>query len=130
MTEEVYFRDGIVNFFTQTFSTNIGIIAGSLPFGLLHILGSFFGKTITLASIFGISLAGLMLSLMYLRFGLLGSMSCHLMWNALVLGWEKVYGAETKNIADQIEGSWITCLIFVAVCICLYYPFRGRHPER
>jgi membrane protease YdiL (CAAX protease family) len=120
LTEEAYFRGGIVNLLTQSFGQTIGLAAGSVPFGVIHIIGIFFGKTITIAQILGISLAGLMLSLMYLRFGLMGAVSCHLMWNAFVPGWAKVYGLENKNTVGLIEGSWLTCSILLIVSIVLY----------
>lgn len=118
-TEELYFRGGVVHFFTQTFGLPTGLISGSIPFGIIHIIGSFFGKTVTLSQILGITLAGLMLSLLYLRFGLLGAFSCHLMWNAITPGWAKAFNIEDKNFVSSLEGSWITCAILLVVSAAL-----------
>ncbi len=121
LTEEAYFRSGIVNMLSQMFGQTFGLASGSVPFGVIHVIGVFFGKTITFAQILGISLAGLMLSLVYLRFGLIGAASCHLMWNAFIPGWAKVYGAESKNMVSLIEGSWITCSLLLVACLFLYF---------
>lgn len=121
LTEEVYFRGGVVHVVAQALGQTFGLASGSIPFGVIHIVGAFFGKTVSIAQIVGISLAGLMLSLMYLRFGLLGAISSHLMWNTFVAGWQKVYAVEDENIVSYIEGSWITCCILVVVCVFLYW---------
>lgn len=121
LCEEVVFRGGIVNLTAQLFGIIPGVAAGSIPFGIIHILGSFFGQSVTFYQIVGISLAGAMLSLMYLRFGLLASFACHLVWNSFVGGWIKVYGITDKSAISAFEGSWITCLVLLICCAALSF---------
>lgn len=128
LSEEIVFRGGIVNATTQIAGKAIGLAAGSAPFGILHILGSLFGQAVTMAQIIGITLAGLMLGLVYMQFGIWGAFGCHLAWNSLVGGWVKVYGLEDKGAAiSALEGSWITCTVLAVVCAALLiFQLRSR----
>ena len=119
LTEEFFFRGGIVEIIGQIFGRIWGLAAGSIPFGVLHVIGKLFGKTVTISQIFGITLAGLMLSLVYLKFGIWSSIGCHLAWNSLVGGWAQVYGIDNKEVTTSIEGSWITCVVLIGVILFL-----------
>jgi membrane protease YdiL (CAAX protease family) len=121
LMEEIVFRAGIVHSTLLLFGKAAGLASGSVPFAILHLVGLLFGQSVTAAQIFGISLAGLMLSLMYLRFGILGAFATHLTWNALVGGWINAYGLADKGVAvSALEGSWITCLVLALACTVLY----------
>jgi membrane protease YdiL (CAAX protease family) len=126
LSEEIVFRGGIVEGIRQLFGSYAGLAAGSVPFGILHLVGIFFGSTVTAAQILGISLAGLMLSLVYLRFGILGSVGCHLVWNSLVSGWIKVYGITDKTAVSALEGSWATCIVLAMTCVMLSLSLRNK----
>lgn len=128
LVEEIVFRAGIVHSTLQLFGNIAGLASGSVPFGILHLAGLLFGQSVTAAQIFGISLAGLMLSLMYLRFGILGAFGTHLVWNALVRGWLDVYGVTDRAVVSDLEGSWVTCLILAAVSIFLFSSGK-RHTQ-
>lgn len=121
LIEEVVFRAGIVHSTYLLFGKAASLASGSVPFGILHLAGLLFGQSVTTSQIFGIGLAGLMLSLMYLRFGILGAFATHLTWNALVSGWINVYGVTNKAaVVSALEGSWITCLLLALACTLLY----------
>lgn len=126
LCEEIVFRGGIVEATMQLLGRGAGLAAGSLPFGILHLVGIFFGGTVTAAQVLGISLAGLMLSLVYLRFGILGSFACHLVWNSFVGGWIKVYGITDKAAVSDLEGSWVTCAVLIAACLFLFQSIRSN----
>jgi membrane protease YdiL (CAAX protease family) len=119
-TEEIYFRGGIVHLISHLFHSNWGLVIGSVPFGVIHVIRVLFGKKVTFSQILGISLAGLMLSLMYFRFGLIAAIVSHLMWNAIVLGWGQVYQIDNKHLENNIEGSWSTCLILFIASLTLF----------
>lgn len=126
LCEEIVFRGGIVEGVMQLFGKYMGLAAGSIPFGILHLVGIFFGATVTLAQVIGISLAGLMLSLVYLRYGILGSFTCHLIWNSTVELWNKVYGINDKTTVSAIEGSWTTCIVLLVMCALLIVPLKKK----
>ncbi len=127
LCEEIIFRGGIVEGTMQLFGKWVGLAAGSITFGVLHVVGIFFGNSVTVSQILGISLAGLMLSLVYLRFGILGSFACHLMWNSLVSGWIKVYGITDKDAVSTLEGSWVTCFVLATACLMLHLNLTRVH---
>lgn len=120
LCEEIVFRGGIVGATAQMAGTAAGLASGSVPFGVLHIFGGLFGQTVTVAQVIGISLAGLMLSLVYMRFGIWGAFGCHLAWNSFVGGWVRAYGAENRAaVMSALEGAWTTCLVLAAVSVTL-----------
>ena len=126
LSEEIVFRGSIVNAIIQLAGNAWGIAAGSIPFGILHLLGVLFGNTVTISQIFGISFAGMMLSLVYVNFGVCGAFACHLVWNSLVTGWIKVYGIEDKAAISSLEGSWVTCTALLITSILLAFAWRAR----
>jgi membrane protease YdiL (CAAX protease family) len=130
LTEEIVFRAGIVHSTLLLFGKLAGLASGSIPFGILHLAGLLFGQSVTPAQVLGISLAGLMLSLMYLRFGILGAFATHLTWNTLVGGWINVYGLTDRGSAvSALEGSWVICLVLSIVCAILFFsPNREYAP--
>lgn len=120
LMEEIVFRAGIVHSTLLLFGKAIGLASGSVPFGILHLAGFLFGQSVTATQIMGISFAGLMLSLMYFRFGILGAFATHLTWNALVGGWINVYGLTDSGAAvSALEGSWVTCVVLSVACAAL-----------
>jgi hypothetical protein len=131
LIEEIVFRAGIVHSTLYLFGKAAGLASGSAPFGILHLAGLLFGQSVTTMQILGISLAGLMLTFVYFRFGILGAFATHLTWNALVGGWIKVYGVTDRAAAvSALEGSWITCLVLAVTCIALHIsPIRQANDE-
>ncbi len=126
VNEEVVFRGGIVHATTQIWGLAAGLGAGSLPFGILHLVGILFGQSVSVSQMLGISLAGLMLSLVYFRFGLLGAVACHLAWNSFVQGWMAVYGIGGNEAVSAFEGSWVTCVVLIVSCAALAGPVVSR----
>lgn len=120
--EEIVFRAGIVHSTFLLFGKTAGLASGSVPFGILHLAGLLFGQSVTAVQVFGICLAGLMLSLVYFRYGILGAFATHLTWNALVGGWINVYGLTDRATATSaLEGSWVTCTVLALACAALYF---------
>lgn len=117
--EEVVFRAGVVHFTAHFIGPIWGLLAGSAPFGLLHLLGSFFGQKRNASQILGITLAGFMLTLVYLNFGVIAAFICHLVWNSTVDGWAQAYDTNSKETTNDIEGSWLTCAILTKASLVL-----------
>ncbi len=126
LCEEIIFRGGLVHIVIQHAGNFWGLAAGSIPFGVLHIIGVLFGQTVTFAQIIGITAAGLMLSLVYVNFGIMGSFACHLVWNSLVGSWIKVYGIESKGAVSALEGSWVTIIVLLSTSFLLFVLWRSN----
>lgn len=120
LLEEFVFRGGMVELTTNLLGRAAGLGIGSVPFGILHLLGKLFGNPVTLAQVLGISLAGLMLSLVYIHFGISGAFACHWVWNSLVANWVRVYETSDKVTVNAIEASWVTCAVLLAVSLVLF----------
>ena len=105
-----------------------GVAAGSIPFGLIHIFGMFFGNPVTLQQVVGVSIAGGLLSLLYLRFGLISAIGCHWMWNSLCTQWVKVLGIPKQGGVQYIEGAWTTSIILGILYLLLLFFSRPTNP--
>lgn len=118
--EETTFRGGIVHFVSAYLSPSAGIAAGSVPFGLIHFFGRLFGHPVTLQHAVGVSVAGALLSLLYLRFGLTAAFGCHWIWNALCGQWVKALGIPKQGGVQLIEGAWTTTIVLAALFLLVW----------
>lgn len=134
VNEEVVFRFGIVHGVAALANPMIGLLAGSIPFGVLHLLDLFFGVPIDFAAVVGITLAGGLLSLIYLRWGLWAAVGCHYAWNAMCGPWVSGMGLEKHGGYAQLEGAWTTSFFILIACLIVGLPvFRtilGWHAIR
>lgn len=118
VVEELVFRAGIVNLVAQVAGTFAGLAAGSVPFGVIHFISIFFGQIVTVSQVVGATVAGLMLSLVYLRWGLLAAIGIHWAWNSLSWMWVKGYGLGNDGMS-AFEGSWVTIIVLGLACAFL-----------
>ena len=64
IVEEFGFRGGVVHFLQSYYGKMAGLIGGSIPFGIVHLIGRIFGNPVGMSHITGVSIAGLLLSLL------------------------------------------------------------------
>ncbi|MBT3982273.1 MAG: CPBP family intramembrane metalloprotease [Bacteriovoracaceae bacterium] len=117
--EEVTFRGGLVHYLFSYWGKNIGLLGGSLPFGIIHLVGRFFGNPVDLAHVIGVSVAGFSLSLLYLEYGLLPAIGFHLVWNSLCSQWVSVFSIPRKGGVQMIEGHWTTSLVLILLIVLI-----------
>lgn len=118
LTEEAVFRFGIVHGAHYLGGLTIGVAAGSLPFGLLHLINVYLGIPVDFQQVFGIVVAGVLLSLLYLKMGLWAAIGCHYAWNALANPWVKAMHLDASSGMAQFEGAWLTSVaILVAIAM-------------
>lgn len=126
MTEEAVFRFGIVAGAASLGGTLTGILAGSLPFGVLHLLNRFFGAPVDAQQVVGIIVAGVLLSLLYLRYGLWATIGCHYVWNCLSILWVDGMQMERSSGITAFEGAWSTSALTAICCLIVIYISKGR----
>ena len=119
VTEEAVFRFGIVGGVTNLSGMWPGILAGSVPFGVLHLINLLFGTPVDFQQIIGITVAGIFLSLLYLRFGLWAPIGCHYIWNALLVFWIASMDMDKAAGVVALEGAWSTSLILSIMALLL-----------
>ena len=123
--EETVFRFCIVHGTAALTNPTFGLIAGSLPFGFGHLLNKFSGQSVTMEQVIGITVAGLMLSLIFLRFGLWAAIGCHYVWNALSGPWVKGMALGDQGISS-FEGAWTTTLVLSFFFVLLFWQGKGK----
>lgn len=128
LSEEIVFRGGIVHATTAMFGRLPGLAAGSIPFGLLHVINILLGQVVTLGQIVGVCLAGLMLGLVYIRFGLTGAVGAHWAWNFMLGGWLRTLQLPLGT-SSYFEGAWSTCLVLGIACAGLSLSLWKRRHE-
>ncbi len=119
--EEVVFRGGIVHSVTVLWGEGLGLASGSIPFGLIHLIGRLLGKPVGLWHVLGVTAAGLLLSVAYLKFGLLFAIGVHWIWNSLCGTWVTVFGLPKYNGVQMIEGAWTTVLVLLCFTVILFF---------
>lgn len=122
--EEIAFRATFVHLFAQISGLFGSLLSGSLPFGLLHLLGRLLGEPVDLQQIVGVSLGGLLLSALYLRFGLFAAIGCHWAWNAFASQWVRVYGLSLESGINEFEGASSTILVLLVANLLLILGLR------
>lgn len=119
LTEEAVFRYGIVNGAAALAGPWAALAAGSVPFGLLHLIGNLMGGNLILIQTAGIALGGLLLSLVYLKWGLPSAILTHAVWNTLSIPWLKGMYLDPRTSLAYFEGAWTTCVILLVLCAAL-----------
>jgi len=84
--EEVIFRGTFLNFFAQKNKKYLGLLITSSIFSLIHLLNLLLGQEVSMVMILSLFLAGLLLGLIYLRFGIVSAIATHYLWNLLYGG--------------------------------------------
>lgn len=106
--EEAVFRYGIVHGTTYLSGSILGCTLGSVPFGLLHLINKLMGQNISLEYIIGVTLAGLLLSLLFIKHGLWAAIGCHWIWNSLANPWIKAMNLNKTSGMSDFEGAFTT----------------------
>lgn len=122
--EEAAFRAGVVHFASAFYSPSLGLAAGSVPFGVIHFFGILFGNPVTIQHALGVSVAGLLLSLLYLRFGLTAAVGCHWLWNTFCGSWVKALQLPKSGGVQTFEGAWTTIIVLSALSFVLWKTSR------
>ena len=118
-SEEVVFRYGIVHGVTILTNPFYGILAGSIPFGFIHFLNLFFHQNVSLQQVLSICIAGVLLSLIFIDFGLYAAIGCHFIWNTFSAPWVKAMGLDVVKEVSSFEGAPTTSLTLGIVIFCL-----------
>jgi membrane protease YdiL (CAAX protease family) len=118
--EEVGFRAGLVHMLTEFYGPFYGLLGGSVPFGVLHLVGGFFGNHIGFDQVVGTSAAGLLMSILYLRYGFWAAVSCHWAWNMLCPQWVQALGLPRQGGVQALESAWTTILVLLSVSVLIY----------
>jgi len=126
LIEEASMRAGVVHLLNGLHGPWAGLAGGSLPFGLLHMFGRIFGNPVDVAHVIGTTASGLLLSILYLRFGFWSAFACHWIWNSLAGAWVRYAGITSRDGMQQFEGAPETIIVLVVACaILLAFPDRG-----
>ncbi|MCB9558225.1 MAG: CPBP family intramembrane metalloprotease [Deltaproteobacteria bacterium] len=118
--EEVAFRGGLVHIVDAAWGQWAALLAGSIPFGVLHLVGAIFGRPPSLAHVIGVSAGGWLLSLLYLRSGLQAAFACHWIWNSLAGNWVRAFQLPRETGEVSFEGAWTTDLVLVLLCLAIH----------
>jgi membrane protease YdiL (CAAX protease family) len=118
--EEAGFRAGVVHIATAAWGQLAGLLAGSIPFGVLHLLGFIFGRPPSLTHVISVSAAGWLLSLLYLQFGLTSAFACHWVWNSLASNLARAFQLPRRTGVMMFEGAWTTVLVLVILCVVIH----------
>ncbi len=119
--EETFFRGGTVHFLAGFFGPGWAYLGGSVPFALMH----FWHVGFSLRYLACISSAGLLLSAVYIEYGLLAAIGVHYAWNVLscflidVLKWP--VGGRWA-----LEGEWTTTFIMLIATCAIVMVSRRR----
>jgi len=121
--EETFVRGGTVHFLTSFFGPGWGYFCGSVPWALMHFCNGWFSWRCFVC----IVSAGLMLSAVYLEYGLLAAIGVHYAWNALsclsidVLNWPVVG-------RWALEAEWTTTFVNLIATGAVVMVSRRRKP--
>jgi len=123
VVEEIAFR-GILfhSFIVYNYST-LGIYLNSILFGLMHLLNKLYGQKVEISAVIGTTAAGLLLSVLYFKWGLSAAIICHLLWNIFSGSLIKVFGLNQINGTLDFESAATTTLSLIVVSVGLYFLF-------
>ena len=127
IVEEMGVRGGLVNVLSATVNNTVGILGGSLFFGFIHLVGRFFGNPVNLSHVLGYSIGGLLLTLIYMRYGLFCAVGWHCIWNALLNTWTKTFNLGFGG-TQNFETTWTTSLILCIISVPLLYVVLKQRP--
>ncbi len=115
--EEITFRGTLLNFFNQKNKKYLGLIISSLIFGLIHIGNALVGVEVSFIYVVYIILYGFLFGLIYLNFGLIASITAHVVGNFLIGGF----------IKPNRTGFYYTLAIIIILCVWLF--FRDKRKQ-
>lgn len=115
LIEEVGFRFGLVFLGHAFFGRNIALLAGSLPFGVLHLLNFMSGQEVMWEYIIGTAIAGLYLSLIFLSYGFVAAIVAHYSWNVLAATSSHHFSFKQ----EQLEGGVATLITLLVTSLFL-----------
>lgn len=115
--EEVGFRFGLVLLALHFFGKKAALFAGSVPFGILHLLNFMSGQEIQWDYIFGTSIAGLFLSLVFLNFNLGAVIVTHYIWNVFTSLYAKIFSFDP----ELLEANPATLIVLIMLSLWLFY---------
>lgn len=118
--EEASMRAGVVHILNGLHGPWAAMAGGSLPFGLLHVFGRLFGNPVGISLVIGTTASGLLLSILYLRFGFWAAFACHWIWNSLARAWVMYAGITSRDGIQQFEGAPETVVVLLLACLCLF----------
>ena len=121
IVEEFGFRGGVVHFLQSYYGKMVGLAGGSISFGIVHIIGRMFGNPVGISHITGVTIAGLLLSLLYMKYGLFSAIGCHWIWNSLCNPICRMFGIPDKGGTQVFEGAWTTILVYVCISSFIIY---------
>jgi membrane protease YdiL (CAAX protease family) len=119
--EETGFRGGSVFFLKHYFGDATAVLVSGLGFGVSHLAGRLLGAPVGLRHVMATTLAGCFLALVYLQYGVLACIGCHLIWNAFSRSWRKSLQIEEEVNLQQFESSWPSLLVLVVMCAVLLW---------
>lgn len=122
LIEEIGFRFGLVLLGFAFFGRNFGLLAGSLPFGVLHLLNFMSGQEVIWEYIVGTAIAGLYLSLVFMNYGLVAAIVAHYSWNVLAATSAQLYSFKQ----EQLEGGTGTLILLLLSSAVLLIQHRNR----
>jgi len=116
--EEVGFRGGLVHFLDQFLNANAAVLVGSLSFGLAHLASYLPYRLPSFKYLLAATSAGLLLSYVYITYGLSFAIGLHLLWNSLCGCWVSFFCLKERNGRDRFEGDWAA--ILPTLCLALF----------
>ena len=124
--EETFVRGGTVHFLASFFGLGWAYLGGSVLFALMHLGNPWF----TYEHLVCISAAGLMLSTVYIEYGLLAAIGVHFAWN--VLSWYLIVSLQWKEVGGlaALEGDWTTTLIMLIATLAVVVVSRRHKPTQ
>jgi len=123
--EEVGFRGGLVQSLGSLYGKVVACLGGSVPFGMAHLAGKLFGQPVGIMHVIGTMSAGLLLTLVYLKFGLFAAIACHWTWNSFCSSWIRTLSLAQKGGAQIFEGAWTTIAVLLCISFLLMYFVKG-----
>lgn len=120
--EEVGFRFGLVLATLHFFGRIPALVAGSVPFGLLHLSNFATGQEIYWDYILGTSVAGLFLTLVFLNYNLGAAVMVHFIWNVLAQSSAQIFSFSQ----EELEGGAGTLAVLALCSVWLFVLLRPR----
>lgn len=121
LIEEVGFRFGLALFASIYFGRTAGVIAGALPFGIMHLLNFATGQPIIWNYILGTTVAGALLTLIFFRHGLLAAILAHYCWNVFA----SVSARSFSFQQEALEGAATTFAVLAFFCVRLWLQLKN-----
>ena len=118
LIEEIAFRFGLAFFALKFYGRVAAMIAGSIPFGLLHLLNFLSGQPIQWDYILGTGIAGLFLTMVFLRFNLAASIATHFTWNVLATLSSITFSFNLQNL--EAAKSNLAILLLLSISLMRY----------